>query len=95
MMHPIENEKELKYRKAQKKVEAMKGFYSHFFFFVVINAGLIGLNYVTTSGVWWFYWPLLGWSLGLFSHFASVFVLPKIWGKEWEERKIKKLMDRD
>jgi len=95
MMHPIENEKELKYRKAQKKVEAIKGFYSHLFFFVVINMGMILVNYLTSPQVWWFYWPLLGWSIGLFSHFASVFILPRVLGKEWEEKKIKKYMERD
>lgn len=95
MMHPIDNEKEKKYREAQKKVEAMKSFYSHFFFFVVINLGLFGLNYITSREVWWFYWPLLGWGIGLLSHFASVFILPRFWGKEWEERKIKKMMEKD
>ena len=93
MMHPAEIERDDKYRKAKAKVESLKGFYSHLFFFGFINVGIFALNYFTTPGLWWFYWPLLGWSVGLLAHFVAVFVLPSIFGPKWEERKIKKLLE--
>jgi hypothetical protein len=42
----------------------------------------------------WFYWPLLGWGIGLFFHGMSVFVFSKFPGKQWEERKIKEVMNK-
>lgn len=92
MMHPAERERAEKYHSAKSRVDALKGFYSHLFFFVLINIGLFLLNYFASPGLWWFYWPLLGWGLGLLAHFISVFVLPKWFGPEWEERQIKKMM---
>ncbi|WP_434045066.1 MULTISPECIES: 2TM domain-containing protein [Sorangium] len=44
-----------------------KGFRSHLFSFVVVNAFLFAIN-VLTPGPWWFFWPLLGWGLGLAFH---------------------------
>ncbi|KYF73293.1 hypothetical protein BE11_23730 [Sorangium cellulosum] len=44
-----------------------KGFRSHLFSFVVVNAFLFAIN-ALTPGPWWFFWPLLGWGLGLAFH---------------------------
>lgn len=95
MMHPVEKEREERFRKAKAKVESLKGFYSHLFFYVFINLLIFGLNYFTTPGLWWFYWPLIGWSLGLLAHFISVFVLPKFLGQKWEDRMLKKMLDEN
>ena len=40
------------------------------------------------------HWPLLGWGLGIVAHAASVFAGFTFLGREWEERKIKDLMDK-
>jgi len=39
----------------------------------------------------WFYWPMLGWGLGLTIHAVSTFGI----GKNWEEKKIKELMKKE
>ncbi|AGP36082.1 2TM domain-containing protein [Sorangium cellulosum] len=44
-----------------------KGFRSHLFSFLVVNAFLFAIN-ALTPGPWWFFWPLLGWGLGLAFH---------------------------
>ncbi|WP_437930538.1 2TM domain-containing protein [Sorangium sp. So ce291] len=44
-----------------------KGFRSHLFSFVLVNAFLFAIN-ALTPGPWWFFWPLLGWGLGLAFH---------------------------
>ncbi|XXX80943.1 2TM domain-containing protein [Sorangium sp. So ce134] len=44
-----------------------KGFRSHLFSFLVVNAFLFAVN-ALTPGPWWFFWPLLAWGLGLAFH---------------------------
>jgi len=82
-----------KYIKAKKRVEEIKGFYTHLFVYIGVNIVLLIINLVTSFGIWWFYWPLLGWGIGVFFHAMSVFVFSKFPGKQWEERKIKEVMD--
>jgi len=81
-----------KYEKAKKRVEEIKGFYSHLFVYIAVNIVLVIINLVTSSGVLWFYWPMLGWGIGLFFHGMGVFVFSKFPGKRWEEKKIKEVM---
>jgi len=81
-----------KYEKAKKRVEEIKGFYSHLIVYLCVNVALLIINLVTSSGTLWFYWPLLGWGIGLFFHGMGVFVFSKFPGKRWEERKIKEVM---
>jgi hypothetical protein len=49
---------------------------------------------VASHGAIWFYWPLLGWGIGLAAHGLSVFGLEGFWGPDWEERKIKEMIDK-
>jgi hypothetical protein len=44
-----------------------KGFRSHLFSFLVVNAFLFAIN-LLTPGPWWFFWPLLAWGIGLVFH---------------------------
>jgi hypothetical protein len=48
--------------------------------------------------VWWFYWPLIGWGIGLGLHAFGVFGFSGgggPWGRQWEERKIQEMMDEE
>ena len=83
-----------KYERAKKRVEEIKGFYSHLIAYVAVNIVLVVINLVTSRGVLWFYWPLLGWGIGLFFHAMGVFVFSKFPGNQWEERKIKEIMEK-
>lgn len=87
------NEEE-KYRRAKERVEQLKGFYIHLFFYIIINAGLFLINLIFSRDQWWFYWPLLGWGIGIAAHALAVFGLGGFLSKEWEERQIKKIMDK-
>jgi hypothetical protein len=84
---------EEKYKKAKEKVEEIKAFYSHLVVYVVVNIGLFIINYVTSPGTFWFYWPLIGWGIGLAVHWTQVFGVSKILGNNWEKRKVKEIMD--
>ena len=87
-----ENEK---YREAKERVEELKSFYIHLFIYVIVNIGLFLLDVLSSTDSLWFYWPLLGWGIGILAHAFSVFGLRGILGKEWEERKIKEIMERE
>lgn len=88
----IVNTDDVNYRRAKQRVEELKGFYVHLAIFLVANSGLLLINLVT-AGVWWFYWPLLGWGIGLAAHAIVVFAVGGRMARDWEERKIQKLME--
>jgi 2TM domain len=84
-----------RYDRAHARVQELKGFYTHATAYVLVNIGLFVINLLTGGG-WWFYWPLLGWGIGLGIHALSVFAFGGgPFGREWEERKTRELMDRD
>jgi len=82
------------YNAARKRVRQLRGFYVHLTVYVLVNAILLVINLLTSPGVLWFYWPLLGWGIGIVAHAASVFGTGRFLGKEWEERKIRELMEK-
>ena len=45
-----------------------RAFVSHLFVYVSVNALLAYINLSTSPENLWFYWPLLGWGLGVFLH---------------------------
>ncbi len=85
-----------RYERAQARVRAIKGFFIHTAAFVVVNISLLAINAVI-GGVWWFYWPLIGWGIGLGVHALGVFGFGGggPWGWEWEEQKVREMMDKE
>jgi fatty acid desaturase len=85
-----------RYERARKRVEAIKGFYIHAAVFVLVNIGLLVIN-LLTGGPWWFFWPLIGWGIGLGAHALGVFGFGGggPWGQDWEERKTQEFMDEE
>ena len=49
-----------------------KGFRYHLIIYAVVNALLIIINLSTTPDKLWFYWPLLGWGIGILAHGLAV-----------------------
>ncbi len=86
-------DEQTRYQEAKKRVEDIKGFYYHLVSYIVVNGFLVILNLLTSPEYFWFIWPILGWGVGLVIHAFSVF--SNFWGKSWEERKIKEIMDKD
>jgi hypothetical protein len=66
------DQEQQRYERAHARVQAIKGFYIHATAFVVVNIALLAIN-VLVGGVWWFYWPLIGWGIGLGLHAFGVF----------------------
>ena len=48
------------------------GFFFHFSAYVLVNVILIAVNLLTTPNQLWFYWPLLGWGIGILAHGLAV-----------------------
>jgi len=48
------------------------GFFYHFCAYVLVNVVLLIVNLWLTPGVLWFYWPLLGWGIGVLAHGLAV-----------------------
>jgi len=61
-------------RIAERRADAKLGFRSHALVYLIVNAGLAALNLLTSPQTLWFYWPLLGWGIGLVAHGAAVYL---------------------
>ncbi len=73
------------YQKAYREMrieEEKKGFIIHLIVYGLINAGLITLNLLVVPKVIWFFWPLLGWGIGITAHYFN--------GVRWIEKELKK-----
>jgi hypothetical protein len=62
------------YQRAKKRVEAKIGFYTHLAVYLGVNILLIIINLTRSRESLWFFWPLLGWGIGLLFHGLGVFV---------------------
>ena len=89
------NTEEIKYQKAKERVEAIKGVYIHLTVYVVVNLILFSINMIVLPNDLWFFWPLMGWGVGLFFHVLVVFGFGRGFGADWEERKIRELMEKE
>ncbi len=85
----------MSYEEAKDRVEQLRGFYGHLIAYVLVNCFLLIVNLMTSPEDWWFQWPMLGWGIGLAIHGVSVFWEGGIWGKQWENKKIKELTGED
>ena len=85
------------YIRAQKKVKKIVGFYWHLASYVIINLFLIIFIGANTGNYFGFgnYSTAIFWGIGLFFHFLGVFGPDFMFGKDWEQRKIKEYMDKD
>ena len=48
------------------------GFFFHFWSYVLVNAILIAVNLLLTPQHLWFFWPLLGWGIGILAHGLAI-----------------------
>mgnify|MGYP005823879603 CR=1 FL=1 len=86
---------EKRYVNATEYVEKLKGFYIHFTIYLIFVPVFIYLNYTSGSDFPWAIFPIGGWGFGVAGHAAETFNWNPFFGKNWEERKIRELMDDD
>ncbi|MCW1963748.1 2TM domain-containing protein [Chryseobacterium viscerum] len=78
------------YKRAQKRVKEIKSFYMNLISYCTVSAFLIFINLFTSSRNHWFWFPVLGWGIGVASHAFQVFGV----GESWQEKKIREIMNK-
>ena len=89
------NEQDIKYQKAKERVAELQGFYINLTVYVIVNLGLFLINMLASPGVLWFFWPLMGWGIAVALHALFVFGSGRFLGADWEEKKIKEIMENE
>ncbi|MBW4360800.1 2TM domain-containing protein [Flavobacterium taihuense] len=79
------------YYRAKKRVEQLKGFYGNLISYCCVIPILIFINLTYMPQFHWFWFSVAGWGFGLTMHAFKVFG----YGTDWEERKIKEILDKD
>lgn len=62
------------YRDAYREMRAEeegRDFYIHLSIYLLVNAILIVVNLMFTPGLYWFFFPLIGWGIGITSHYLE------------------------
>jgi 2TM domain len=92
---------DVQYDLAYKRVKRIKGFYTHALVYVVVNAFIIISSYIRSQigneifWQWGTFSTVLFWGIGLVAHGLSVFGKNILFGQNWEENKIKELIEKD
>jgi hypothetical protein len=78
------------YVRAKERVDKLKGFYGNLTSYCLVIPIFIIIN-LSTSSFQWFWFPMLGWGMGLTFHALETFG----YGKSWEERKIQEILNKE
>lgn len=91
------------YLRAKRKVDNIKGFYTHFIVYIVVNTFITwqqvsehmenGKSLVQAFQDNGTYMVWMLWGFGLVFHGLNVFITNGVFGQKWEDRKIKQYMD--
>ena len=84
-----------RYQKASKKVQEIKGFYSHLIAYLFVIPIIAFVNIKYTPEHFRFFYPMIGWGIGVLFHGIGVFGTDNLFGRDWEKRKIKKFMEEE
>ena len=79
------------YERAVNRVKELKDFYGSLISYLIVIPVLIFINMSTMAKFYWFWFPMLGWGLGLIFHAFRVFG----YGRSWEERKIQEILNKN
>ncbi|EDM44681.1 hypothetical protein SCB49_13955 [unidentified eubacterium SCB49] len=86
---------EKRYENAQEQVAKLKAFYVHLGVYLIFVPVFLYLNYQSNTSFPWAIFPIGGWGFGVAGHAAETFNWNPFFGKDWEERKIKELLDKE
>lgn len=79
------------YYRAKKRVEELKGFYGNIISYCCVIPFLVFINLRFSPEFQWFWFSALGWGFGVAMHAFKVFG----YSTDWEERKIREILERD
>lgn len=90
IMEPTNFNEDTAYFRAKKRVEELKGFYGNLISYCCVIPILIFINLRFSPQFQWFWFSAAGWGFGVTMHAFKVFG----YGHNWEERKIKEILDK-
>jgi len=83
------------YVRAVEKVEKLKEFYQNVTSYCIVIPFLVFINLYVSPQFHWFWFPMFGWGIGVLFHGLDVYNYNPILGRDWESKKINKLMKED
>lgn len=96
-----DNNPDVRYDLAYKRVKRIKGFYVHLIVYIIVNAFIV-ISSHNRRGIgdevfwrWETFSTALFWGIGLTGHGLSVFGRYIFFGKNWEEKKIQELIEKE
>jgi 2-methylisocitrate lyase-like PEP mutase family enzyme len=84
-----------RYYKAQEKVKEIRKFHEHLAVYVLCNPIVIIVNLMTSPDYLYFWYSLSGWGVAIVLHGLKAFDRFPFFNKEWEKRKIDKIMEKE
>jgi len=84
-----------RYYQAHKKVEEIKKFYQHLTVYLLCNPIVIVVNLMSSPDFQYFWFCLLGWGIPIVVHGLKAFDRIPFLNKEWEERKISEILEKE
>jgi hypothetical protein len=77
------------YERAETEIRAQEGrisFYIHAAVYVLVNILLLVINLMVVPGFLWFFFPLVGWGIGLTMHYLFGVLWVRKETKDWQAK---------
>ncbi len=94
----METQDKIKYEEALIRVKKIKAFYFHLVVFIFVNTYVVikKMQHIDDDETMWHAFKLpFFWGIGLLFHGLKTFDLMPFFGKDWEDRKVKEMMDKE
>lgn len=85
-------DEEKKYEIAKERIKDRIDFFHHLIFYLIFVVFFIIINNVTSPNTQWWYWPTIGWGIGVIVHFLCISTV--FFNQEKIERMIENEMDK-
>ena len=89
----VESEGDAEYRRIRRRVRRRLDFYRHLVLYAFVVGAFAFLDWITGGG-WWVQWLAGIWGAFLLIQFFTTFVSPNLWGRDVEERMVRREMQR-
>ena len=76
-------------KELQERAEANVSFYRHLFIYILVNTGLLIIDFFDNKKFDWAFFPLLGWGVGLLSHYIQISSF-RLFSVEREKERLRK-----
>ena len=89
----LDSEGDAEYRRIRRRVRHRLDFYRHAALFAFVVGIFATLDWVT-GGDWWVQWLAGIWGAFLLLQFFTTFISPNLWGRDVEERMVRREMEK-